>query len=112
MNDHMQVLIQVTREDILFGKPNICYSCPVARAIERHLKKGFYPSVGSVFMKIISFVGSYRKEGIWLPSKVSSFINSFDAWPNRRLELQPFSFVLNLPIEVLELQLALVPTKN
>ena len=77
------MLIKVTRKDIEGGKPDDCYSCPVARALKRHLKTN-HIEVGGCWGWAVG------KSYFNLPKTAVAFIKKFDAG----MEVKPFSFNL------------------
>lgn len=88
-----------------------CETCPVARAINRHLKRGFFVAVDPE--NITVFARAVRGEGarptLRTPARARAFMAKVDGWSARMVlrwsglpRPKPFSFVLNLPKAVLK----------
>lgn len=86
----MKTTIEVTKGDIKKGVAKNYHTCPVARAISRKLKNGLAPWVSTVL------IIDYYKFG--LPIEAHLFVIDFD----KGLPVQPFSFDLDLPVELLK----------
>jgi hypothetical protein len=100
--------IQVTQDDIDQGKEQCCYSCPVARAINRILAAGCECEVGSkdIFIRrreepIGRIVMSFKT-----PALVAKFIRTFDRGIKPEINMTrlsdvlmigPFEFYLDIP---------------
>lgn len=92
------VTISVTQDDITHGRCMDCYNCPVARAIQRHLRKDCTAQVGG---------GDYLIRSPWfilargmLPSEARQFILRFDMALQQH-QAAPIEFPLELPVNVL-----------
>jgi hypothetical protein len=99
MSDDMKaVKVRVTREKLATGKPRHCQSCPVALAINEHLKPGFHAFVASWDF----IIDGPASEGILyeshLPCCVTARIVRFDNGRGGR----PFKFTLALPTRFLK----------
>ncbi len=80
--------VSVTEEDIKWGTPRTCYSCPVALALCREL--GWHGAdVTERFVTRIDEEGD-SVETFCTPAVVTRFVKAFDA--NR--PVKPFSFTL------------------
>jgi hypothetical protein len=92
-----------------------CETCPVARAINRHLKRGFFVAVDPE--NITVFARAVRGEGarptLRTPARARAFMAKVDGWSGWAKvdgwsgwsglpRPKPFSFVLNLPKAVLK----------
>lgn len=86
----MKVIINVTANDIKYGKPRMTTSCPIARAVKRRTIGNFY-SVGADTCWI-------NEDIIFLPSEARDFIVKFD----RGREVKPFKFTLDVRKELLK----------
>lgn len=75
--------IYVTSDDILNGEASNCLKCPIALAIQRQIPCRF-ARVGKISVGL----------QIDLPDEAKKFIAAFD---KHELNLQPFSFELELP---------------
>lgn len=84
------MIFQVTEEDILHGKRGNCFSCPVARSIQRTLNC-YTVSVGITSYAITMHKGGPTSEGS-LPWLVSDWIMAFEGCKI----VQPFSFELEV----------------
>jgi len=87
----LKLTINVTKQDILNGKPGNLNSCPIARAAKR---MGFKKV--SVFGKL---TGNYKGENLTLdmPIRARNFIDKFDATIGdvaTRKTIKPFKFTL------------------
>lgn len=99
----MKVMIKVLKNHIKKGAPGICKSCPVALAINRHLKKGFGSLVAADFV-------NFYTEAAWfdaplpecgpqkLPKNAQAFISGVDLGK----KVIPISFVLEIPDKLLK----------
>lgn len=85
-----KVRVDVSVDDIRFGKPNAPCHCPVARALRRVLPNDTAVNVRSHYVWIGPFPKHKRYD---LPIEVSGFIKQFD---DHNLGLLPFSFELDL----------------
>lgn len=90
------MLISVTQGDIERGYQGSPSSCPIARAIRRH--------VGRENMDIMvrpcgltgRWMAGYRlRQTVWIPEEAGDFAHRFDNGD----PVQPFSFTLDLPHE-------------
>jgi hypothetical protein len=81
------ITVEVTAEDIATGRVGHCSRCPLALAF--HRVPGFDRAE-------VSAVRVYPRptESIRLPGIAREFIHRFD----HRLEVQPFSFTLEVPL--------------
>lgn len=89
-----KIQFHVTALDIKTGQRRDCFSCPVAKAMLRKLKKMFPQvklTVGNGLVEIFSEYKLYRV--IKLPVKAQTFIHNFD----RCQSVKPFKFELELP---------------
>jgi hypothetical protein len=93
----MKIQISVTQEDIKHGIRKAQLSCPIARAVRRHL-----PNL-KVFGQVCvgdKNVGFYKPNEstattiVTLPKKASKFVRDFD----RLRDVKPFNFSLDIPI--------------
>lgn len=93
--------IDVTEMDIFHGELGHCGKCPVALAISRLLKDGYYAKVHTTWLYICNkyheAVCSFR-----VPFIAAAFIRKFDSSHLYRYVVQPFSFELELPTNVLK----------
>lgn len=103
----MKIQIEVTAKDIETGQQCDCQNCPVALALQRVLKDGYTGQAYTNSVRII-YVDQWnlwRGESFSLPEKVVRFISLFDAGAVNSeyeiVELQPFTFELDLPKEYL-----------
>lgn len=97
------VRVRVSARDIENGRPGSCFSCPLARAINRHLKPGIVSGVarGKVYLhKDPPTVGGFGAE-VWLPMRAERFRNQFDAGGDLG-EPKPFAFWFPLPVAALK----------
>jgi len=92
-----RVTVNVTARDIANGIRGECRSCPVARAINRLLKKPYVSIVGFSSVCYHSITNSGNVYGPDAPKNASSFIHAFDANQNP----QPFKFRMSIPKMVL-----------
>jgi len=83
------VKVEVTEEDITYGRPNNAFFCPIARALKRGGLHGV--DVGRVY---ISFTTERDNPDTWkgivLPDEAKNFIEAFDSGA----KVEPISFVL------------------
>ncbi len=100
----MNILINVTEDDIKHGTVRSCWDCPIAKALIRELNIQ-YPLILSVtpdYIRIrpnICFNGTLFKAT--LPAKARKFLTTFD---NYTFDfVKPFSFILpNVPKELVK----------
>lgn len=101
----MRISVKVTQDDIDRGTPSRCSDCPIARAIKRIVKPRplVIPGDEEVGPEIVfdrlngSVRGSVHPRDC---DRVNWFIRFFDEDDTRRM-CRPFSFLLNIPREVL-----------
>jgi len=92
------VNVEVTQNHIDNGAGG-CRNCPVALAVNSHLKAGYCASAGNCTLKIFSvqgYVGDYDGHAIHactMPEAARTFIRAFD----REAAVNPISFELELP---------------
>lgn len=94
----VEIEVSVTAEDIKFGARCDCSSCPVARALNRWLKRGvrcrvFY-ALGIDFLEGVTKIAEIEAT----PRAARAFIAQFDSHRTG----QPFSFMLSVPAKVLK----------
>lgn len=87
--------INVTRQDILTGKPGEILDCPVQHALRRRVKPEYGVAVGGFSM----FIDDHSTGGIHyrgsLPGKVTDWINRFDSGEL----MHPITFDIEIPKE-------------
>ncbi len=86
----IDILVEVTAEDIAKGQPRRCSLCPVALALRRATGKEW-------------IVGTWMRpwtatDAIETPAEALAFIEAFDGLLE---EVAPFSFTLAVPAEML-----------
>ncbi len=94
------VTINVTDEDIRLGLPKKGSKCPVALALNRLLLPNVGFGVGGTYLTLNFFTTCTP-----LPQKAQNFIVAFD----KKARVEPFSFELSLPEEVLCLPVVCEP---
>lgn len=72
-----------------------CRDCPIAQAVNEVLKQDHYAEVNRQNIAICNNLNSIILES---PTSVSKFVEEFD----NGLHVSPFSFELDLPVEVLK----------
>jgi hypothetical protein len=77
------MIVKVTQEDIDHGEQGDCYSCPIARALQRTLNNPLAASDGYQWW----FMGEGKMRGN-LPKSCEDFVERFDG----REEVFPFEF--------------------
>jgi hypothetical protein len=87
--------IQVTQEDIDQGIRGMCYACPVARAINRHLREGYFSAVGIILIEIED-AEQIQFHEIDTPEIAAEFIRRFDHL-SIRCTVEPIEFDLCIP---------------
>lgn len=90
----MIVTVDVTQDDIRDGVRGQCYRCPVARAISRLLVSTV---LAQVTPGLVVFPACGTVPPVPLPEHAGRWIDAFDGGYNVR----PFSFVLDIPGELL-----------
>jgi hypothetical protein len=70
--------IYVTKDDIKFGKRGTCAECPVALAVNRRLKEGYFATVGARTVTIRIHGTLKVAQTLHLGKKVQDFITDFD----------------------------------
>ena len=90
--------VEVTQEDIDRGERESCKNCPVARALWHALEPmGRFDLVHAVGENFTLFpIGKPMWIDVPSPNSVKDFILAFDA----EAEVEPFSFDLQIPDEV------------
>ncbi len=97
----MSVLISVTAANIVMGLRKHCERCPVALAVEPHLKPWLKPYVTSTVIEICRKNPFLRCLAIvQIPEKVIDFMYDFD-FSCPRPKWEPFEFELDIPGEYL-----------
>lgn len=91
----MQLLIEVTAEDIAKGEQKACRHCPIALALKRTTGLSF--NVRSNHISYNSYIPH-----ISLPDAAKRFIASFDIYGSRGIWAKPFSFTLDVPKEMIK----------
>ena len=94
------MLIDVTQADIDGGCRGIANNCPVAKAVQRHLKKDKV-YVGARTINIYEVLDGVLQEAAPIqsfatPAAVERFIRTFDVGG----KVEPFSFELAIPEEL------------
>jgi hypothetical protein len=99
----MRVRVHLTQNDIDTGIRRNCRRCPAALAIRRKLKPGIMAMVTDDFAWL-KLRGIDLDPTIPIPSRVANFIHAFDDLKRgqSRSKLKPFSFVVNIPKEYLD----------
>jgi len=93
--EYAEVDIEITRELAMRGSRWVCSQCPVALAINQHLRPGLQSYVGK---EMVQIVGS-RSHVSQLPTVAHEFIRRFD----HQLPINfPVTFRLALPKQVLK----------
>lgn len=93
----MNVLLQVTKDDIENGRRGSRYSCPVALAVNRALKPGCYCTIGANIGTIYNF-DRLLAETFSVPNIVTFFVNRYD----HSIPVEPFQFYVTLPEDALK----------
>lgn len=88
----MQVKINVTARDIKLGKVSSIRTCPIALAIQRHVKDHVLVLVGSTSLELKSALRIYRFTYLALPPSAQGFIYDFD----HACTTKPFRFTLDI----------------
>jgi len=104
----MQLSVSVTKEDIKYGQPGSCYTCPVALAARRALQISAtgYSSV-AVGLTVITLSAAGDSIMLENPARVYNFVNTLDSCfkvrdpsPLQRLRrwwyVRPFTFTLEV----------------
>lgn len=87
----MKLRINVTAQDIKYGRPEHGEACPIARAVRR--TKVGKQAVFSVGASYIYTEARPEMGRVVLPSEATDFIRAFD----RHLPVEPFTFMLEVP---------------
>lgn len=88
----------VTRAHITLGEIGSLCSCPVALAIKERLREGVSLAVRGDSVVFYRVTRTTADPSFELPGHVTEFVHHFD----RRYEVSPFAFELELPDELLE----------
>lgn len=103
----MRVKIQVTAEHVKTGRRRNCGYCPVAMAMNVHLKEGFYGFAGTSEVWINrtpppedpNDTSLHEVERSWdMPRKIVEWVACFDAC----CQGSPISFILDIPKKYLK----------
>lgn len=97
----MKVKIKVLKKIILQGHRCEAASCPIALAIQAHLKPSFRVSVGTDICGIYHTEDGKRCAGYVLPNVAQKFIAEFDLAKTNKRKLRSFSFELEISDEYL-----------
>lgn len=94
----MKTIISVTQADIDHGARDNCYSCPIAKALERVLNqkvsRAVYSDSIELWFRGASPLSITRHE---LPNAARQFIRNFDSSDrDRRNDAVPFTFELDI----------------
>lgn len=93
--------ITVTAEDIAKGCLGSAWNCPIARAIQRRLRGGYFAHAGqttyAVRQRFIHVAGTALIFRGPMPFEASEFVRAFDA----SKPVEPFEFEIDLPEESL-----------
>jgi hypothetical protein len=96
----MELLIEITQDDIDHGYPGRCRSCPIARAGNRAIRAaglaGFVSVDDGLFTLVPPKTGRFCPERVdaALPKKANKFIAAFD----EHSFVTPFSFSITITI--------------
>lgn len=99
----MSIIIQVTQEDISEGIKNDCYSCAIARAINRHLGPDYQADVAGRYSGVLAITYGDRRICQWMQHMqhiAATLIPWINAW-DKGEPVQPFSFRLDIPDRLL-----------
>lgn len=94
----MQVTVEVTQNDIQYGRRKDCDHCPIAKAVGRVLSWDFYAFADEEYISIRHEIrGAVDGFHINTPAVATEFMQAFDSCK----PVAPFSFPLDIPTEYL-----------